>query len=149
MQFPVFGHLTKLSPLYLSAQNYHDFFSGNKNGHSNGFGNQNGFGNNHGGDRNGYGHGGSGRGGFRGDRNGGDRNGGGKWDFDRKLQKVDFSKANLKPLQKDFYKEHASVSRRGQGEVDAWLAENNVTLDGEDIPRPVFEFVEGSLPGKH
>uniref|UniRef100_A0A914DX65 RNA helicase n=1 Tax=Acrobeloides nanus TaxID=290746 RepID=A0A914DX65_9BILA len=127
---------------------------GNKGGHQNGFGShgvggggfgQGGFN----GQSNGYGGGnrGSYGGGSRGGRGGGSTGGGGnRWDFSGKMTKVNFNKANLTPLQKDFYHEHASVSRRGQGEVDQWLSENNVTLDGQDIPRPVFEFVEGNFP---
>lgn len=130
-------------------------FSGNKGGHQNGFGSHGGGGGGFGqggfnGQSNGYGGGnrGSYGGGSRGGRGGGSTGGGGnRWDFSGKMTKVNFNKANLTPLQKDFYHEHASVSRRGQGEVDQWLSENNVTLDGQDIPRPVFEFVEGNFPG--
>lgn len=104
-----------------------------------------------------YGGGGYGGGGFGGPYGGGGygppggRGGGGKFGNDTmgaKLRPIDFRKHNLRPVQKDFYKEHAAVTRRSQDEIDQWIAANGVTLDGRDIPRPVFEFNEGSFAGK-
>uniref|UniRef100_A0A914CXW3 RNA helicase n=1 Tax=Acrobeloides nanus TaxID=290746 RepID=A0A914CXW3_9BILA len=92
---------------------------------------------------NGYRTNGFSSGGFRSAQGDGSKN---DWYSTTKVQKVDFAKANLVPLQKNFYKLHAAVQQRGQAEVDQWLAEKNVTLDGEDIPRPVVEFSEGGFP---
>ncbi|VDL80860.1 unnamed protein product [Nippostrongylus brasiliensis] len=35
-----------------------------------------------------------------------------------------------------------------QYEIDQWIAENQVTLDGRGIPRPVWEFCEASFPNE-
>ncbi|VDP33577.1 unnamed protein product, partial [Heligmosomoides polygyrus] len=95
----------------------------------------------YGGGRGGGGRGGSGGGGFGGGR-GGSSNPGGR------LRDIDWSKENLKPIQKNFYHENAAVSRRDQYEVDQWIAANQVTLDGRGIPRPVWEFGEANFPNE-
>lgn len=95
----------------------------------------------YGGGRGGGGRGGSGGGGFGGGR-GGSSNPGGR------LRDIDWSKENLKPIQKNFYHENAAVSRRDQYEVDQWIAANQVTLDGRGIPRPVWEFSEANFPNE-
>ncbi|VDM59050.1 unnamed protein product, partial [Angiostrongylus costaricensis] len=96
----------------------------------------------------GYGSGsyGSGGRGFSGGRGGGGGGGGGN--PGGRLRDIDWSKENLKPIQKNFYHEHATVTRRDQYEIDQWIAENQVTLDGRGIPRPVWEFSEASFPNE-
>ena len=51
------------------------------------------------------------------------------------------------PISKDNYTPVASVQDRDQADVDRWMAENNVSLNGEDVPCPVFEFEESTFPG--
>jgi ATP-dependent RNA helicase DDX5/DBP2 len=80
--------------------------------------------------------GGYGDGGYGGGRDG--FNGG----AGSRLKTVDFKRQNLMPIQKDFYKEHSTVTRRSQMEIDQWITENQVALTGTDVPRPVFEFNE-------
>lgn len=92
----------------------------------------------------GYGGGGRGFGGGGGGRGGG----GGSGNPGSRLRDIDWSKENLKPIQKNFYHEHAAVARRDQYMIDQWIAENQVTLDGRGIPRPVFEFSEASFPNE-
>ncbi|EYC14005.1 hypothetical protein Y032_0042g659 [Ancylostoma ceylanicum] len=94
----------------------------------------------------GYGGGGRGFGGGGGGRGGGGGGGGGN--PGGRLRDIDWSKENLKPIQKNFYHEHAAVARRDQYMIDQWIAENQVTLDGRGIPRPVFEFNEASFPNE-
>uniref|UniRef100_A0A0M3INT8 RNA helicase n=1 Tax=Ascaris lumbricoides TaxID=6252 RepID=A0A0M3INT8_ASCLU len=60
------------------------------------------------------------------------------------LRSIDWSRENLRPFQKNFYREHAAVSRRSQ--VDAWYQQNQVVVEGKSIPRPVFEFTEANFP---
>ncbi|KAK6757684.1 hypothetical protein RB195_015475 [Necator americanus] len=94
----------------------------------------------------GGGYGGGGRGfGGGGSRGGG---GGGGGNPGSRLRDIDWSKENLKPIQKNFYHEHAAVARRDQYMIDGWITENQVTLDGRGIPRPVFEFTEASFPNE-
>lgn len=54
---------------------------------------------------------------------------------------------NLSKIQKNLYHEHDSVTRRSQAEIDHFISENEVTLHGENIPRPIFEFSESTFPG--
>uniref|UniRef100_A0A7E4VHX4 RNA helicase n=1 Tax=Panagrellus redivivus TaxID=6233 RepID=A0A7E4VHX4_PANRE len=89
----------------------------------------------------GYGGGsGGGFGGGFGGRSGGTAGGG--------LKPVDFKRASLKPIVKNIYKEHATVNRRPQFEIDEWLQKNQASVEGRDIPRPVFEFNECHFPGE-
>ncbi|VDO40518.1 unnamed protein product, partial [Haemonchus placei] len=97
----------------------------------------------------GYGGGGYGGGrGFGGGGRGGGGGGGGQGNPGSRLRDIDWSKENLKPIQKDFYHEHAAVTRRDQFEIDQWISDNQVTIDGRGIPRPVWEFSESSLPNE-
>lgn len=38
------------------------------------------------------------------------------------------------------------MTRRDASEIEAWLKKNNVTLEGKDIPRPLFRFDEAGFP---
>ncbi|KAI6198437.1 DEAD/DEAH box helicase [Aphelenchoides besseyi] len=61
-------------------------------------------------------------------------------------RQIDWSKAQMEPIQKNIYKESESVASRSKSEVDAWLAEHQVTLSGNAVPTPVFEFNEAGYP---
>ena len=74
---------------------------------------------------------------------GGSNSGGGS--AGSRLRPVDFKRASLKPVEKDIYKEHSAVTRRNQYEIDEWMARNQASVDGHNIPRPIFEFTEASL----
>lgn len=52
----------------------------------------------------------------------------------------------LPRFEKSFYKEDPQVTHRSQGEVDAWRKENQVTVTGTHIPRPVETFDEAAFP---
>uniref|UniRef100_F1KXZ7 RNA helicase n=1 Tax=Ascaris suum TaxID=6253 RepID=F1KXZ7_ASCSU len=92
----------------------------------------------------GSGSGGSYSGGRGGGFGGASRGGGGS--AGGSLRSIDWSRENLRPFQKNFYREHAAVSRRSQFEVDAWYQQNQVVVEGKSIPRPVFEFTEANFP---
>jgi hypothetical protein len=62
------------------------------------------------------------------------------------LKPVDFKSTQLPSLTKNIYNESPIVSERPQSEINEWLNANEVTLIGENIPRPVFEFNESSFP---
>lgn len=53
---------------------------------------------------------------------------------------------NLQPIQKNLYKEHQNVTTRSQSEIDNYLTSNQVTLRGQDIPRPILQFEEANFP---
>ncbi|MCP9265520.1 Ddx5 protein [Dirofilaria immitis] len=62
-------------------------------------------------------------------------------------RKYDFgNRENLRPFEKNFYHEHSGVTRREQVEVDKWFTDYQVTVEGNDLPRPVFDFKEAGFP---
>ncbi|KAL3082856.1 hypothetical protein niasHS_010658 [Heterodera schachtii] len=90
---------------------------------------------------------GSGGGGYGGGGRGGGGPGGRRLDdAGSKLRPVDWARQNLNPIKKSLYHEHASISRRNQAEIDMWLTENECTLQGTNIPRPIFHFNESGFP---
>lgn len=64
-----------------------------------------------------------------------------------RLKPVDWSRQSLVPIRKNLYHEHAAITRRNQAEIDLWLTENECTLQGTNIPRPIFFFNESGFPG--
>ncbi|VDD89816.1 unnamed protein product, partial [Enterobius vermicularis] len=64
------------------------------------------------------------------------------------LKPIDWDQENLRPLQKNFYRQHKAVSARNEYDINLWYQENQVTLEGKEIPRPVFEFAEANFPGE-
>jgi hypothetical protein len=62
------------------------------------------------------------------------------------LKPIDFKSLNLPPLKKNIYNESPIISERPQSEINDWLNANKVSLSGENIPRPIFEFNESSFP---
>lgn len=103
------------------------------------------------GDRNGGGGGfrSGGGGGRDGGRSFGGRDGGGgrdKWSMDGKqLQKINWSKMELAPFKKDFYREHPAIKNRSSRDVDRFLEKHDITLIGQ-CPRPITEFDEIEMP---
>jgi superfamily II DNA/RNA helicase len=63
-----------------------------------------------------------------------------------KLRKPQWDSVQLTPFQKNFYQESASVALRSDDEIQAFLAEHKITLQGTNIPRPIFEFEETGFP---
>ncbi|XP_028178881.1 uncharacterized protein LOC135077505 isoform X1 [Ostrinia nubilalis] len=54
--------------------------------------------------------------------------------------------SNLEPIQKDFYKPHPNVENRTDDEVQMFRAEKEITVSGNNIPRPNQMFDEGNFP---
>uniref|UniRef100_A0A183BMC0 RNA helicase n=1 Tax=Globodera pallida TaxID=36090 RepID=A0A183BMC0_GLOPA len=48
-------------------------------------------------------------------------------------------------IKKNNYNEHPNVTRRSQTEVDKWLYDHEVTIDG-NIPNPILRFEEANFP---
>ncbi|CAD5218885.1 unnamed protein product [Bursaphelenchus okinawaensis] len=124
-------------------------YGGGRSGGGGGYGG----GSSYGGSSYGSGGGGGGYGGRGGGRSGGGgRFGGGSSGSSgapgSRLRNVDWSREDLPGIVKDFYQENPVVSARSAAEVSQWLAENQVTLSGHNIPRPVFEFNETSYPAE-
>lgn len=86
------------------------------------------------------------------------RYGGGLYDGDRggfrskemsagaSLQKINFDLSKMLKFEKNFYQENPIVTTRSQQEIDVFNASSEITTQGHNIPRPVFNFNELNLP---
>lgn len=89
----------------------------------------------YGGGSRGYGGGG---GGFRGGRNSNDPG--------SSLRTPDWSRIELPEFQKDFYIEDPAVTNRSPADVEAFRRANEMTIFGDQVPRPVSTFEEAGFP---
>ncbi|XP_013190726.2 uncharacterized protein LOC106135082 [Amyelois transitella] len=62
------------------------------------------------------------------------------------LIKPNWDLANLEPIQKDFYKPHPNVDARTEEEVMRFRSTKEITVSGNNIPRPNQIFDEGNFP---
>ena len=62
------------------------------------------------------------------------------------LHAQDWGKIQLVPFQKDFYVEHPAVAARSPAEIEEFRRKHEMTLTGNNIPRPVLSFEEASFP---
>ncbi|KAE9601419.1 hypothetical protein Lal_00024110 [Lupinus albus] len=99
-----------------------------------------------------YGFRGSGRGGMggrsygSGGGRGGRHGGSSKGDLDNiSLPRQDFR--NLVPFEKNFYVESHSVSAMSEQEVMHYRATREITVQGNDVPRPIRTFQDANFPG--
>lgn len=85
---------------------------------------------------------GRGAGGGRGDRHGPPSRG----DLDNvALPRQDFG--NLVPFEKNFYVESPSVRAMSEHEVVQYRARREITVEGQDVPKPIRRFEEANFPG--
>jgi len=73
---------------------------------------------------------------------GGGRRGGRK----EQLKAIDWNRINLLKFQKNFYKEHPSITALSEEQVAEWRRAKEMHVDGRNIPRPVQSFVEANFP---
>ncbi|KAK2882641.1 ATP-dependent RNA helicase dbp2 [Arthroderma sp. PD_2] len=109
---------------------YHGGSNGYSNGHSNGP-------SSYGGGGGGFGGGGYGAGGAGGDRMS-------NLGAGLKTQQWDIN--TMPKFEKSFYKEHPDVTGRSIQEVEGFRKENEMTVFGKDVPRPVETFDEAGFP---
>lgn len=64
-----------------------------------------------------------------------------------RLQPTDWECLNIQPVHREPYIEHIAIKNRSQDEIDTWFINNEVILDGQNIPRPIFEFDESTFLG--
>ncbi|KAL5108353.1 putative ATP-dependent RNA helicase DDX17 [Taenia crassiceps] len=64
----------------------------------------------------------------------------------QRLRSVDWKREKLVKFEKDFYKESSAVKSRSSREIEKFLREARITVDGKDVPRPVFSFSEAGFP---
>ncbi|KAJ3081375.1 ATP-dependent RNA helicase dbp2 [Rhizoclosmatium hyalinum] len=102
----------------------------------------------------GYGGGGGGGGGYGGGGGGGYGGGGGfggggdrMGQLGAGLRKIDWDLASLPRFEKNFYIEHKDVQARSEHEIEQFRREHQITLTGNNIPRPVQSFNEITFPG--
>ena len=50
------------------------------------------------------------------------------------------------PIQKNFFNLHDDIKNRSEEDVSKFMKENEVKVEGSNIPRPVQTFKESSLP---
>lgn len=98
------------------------------------------------------------RGGRSSDRNSygrDNRSGGGRGGFSRSFHTQpqeliapnwDEELPNLPKFEKNFYVEHETVRNRSDAEVEAFRKENEMTIYGKDIPKPITTFDEAGFP---
>lgn len=53
---------------------------------------------------------------------------------------------NLEPIMKDFYKPHANVDSRSEDDVELFRSSKEITVSGNNVPRPNQVFDEGNFP---
>jgi len=88
----------------------------------------------------GYGGGGYGGGGYGG--GGGFSNSG----LGSRLEQQNWDPSTLAVFEKNFYHEHPNVSARSDAEVQAFRQKQEVTVEGQGVPKPVMSFEEASFP---
>ncbi|XP_026486982.2 uncharacterized protein LOC113394021 isoform X1 [Vanessa tameamea] len=62
------------------------------------------------------------------------------------LTKPEWDMASLDTIQKNFYKPHANVEGRSEEEVQMFRAAKEITVSGNNVPRPNHVFDEGNFP---
>ncbi|KAI5308723.1 ATP-dependent RNA helicase dbp2 [Ascosphaera atra] len=102
----------------------------------------------------GYSSGGYGGGGYGGGSYGGGGYGGGGYgggadrmsNLGATLKNQEWDIDTLPKFEKSFYKEHPDVTNRSQEDVDKFRKDNEMTVTGKNIPRPVETFDEAGFP---
>lgn len=98
----------------------------------------------------GYGGGGSGgyggSGGFSRGGRGGRFNGAPRRDDRIELETPEWDLDSLPKFEKNFYSEHPDVAARSEQDVLAFRKENEMTIEGHDIPKPITSFDEAGFP---
>lgn len=62
------------------------------------------------------------------------------------LKQQNWDMSTLPKFEKSFYKEAPTVAGRSQAEVDLFRKENQITIQGRDVPKPVETFDEAGFP---
>ncbi|GME77492.1 unnamed protein product [[Candida] boidinii] len=67
-------------------------------------------------------------------------------DFGSNLQKQEWDLDTLPKFTKNFYNEHPDVTKRSDEEITKFRNDNEMTIHGTDIPRPITSFEEAGFP---
>ncbi|BFZ03272.1 hypothetical protein BsWGS_06311 [Bradybaena similaris] len=63
-----------------------------------------------------------------------------------RLRKPKWDMSSLQKFEKNFYKEHPAVTYRPAEEIRSFHRDKQITIQGKDIPNPIFTFEEGGFP---
>jgi len=63
-----------------------------------------------------------------------------------KLQAPDWSRTELKPFRKNFYKEHPEIAHLSEDQIVQWRTSSEIKVFGQNIPRPIKSFEQANLP---
>ena len=63
------------------------------------------------------------------------------------LKEQNFDISTLPKFEKKFYKEDPAVAKRTPAEVGAFRRDKQITVSGQDVPKPVTTFDEAGFPG--
>uniref|UniRef100_A0AAY4ABG9 RNA helicase n=1 Tax=Denticeps clupeoides TaxID=299321 RepID=A0AAY4ABG9_9TELE len=63
-----------------------------------------------------------------------------------RLRKKHWNLDELPKFEKNFYKEHADITRRSVQEVEQYRRSKEVTVKGRDCPKPIVKFHEATFP---
>ncbi|XP_065826207.1 probable ATP-dependent RNA helicase DDX5 [Oscarella lobularis] len=69
-----------------------------------------------------------------------------EFDVGSRLRTPRWDVTRLPSFKKDFYVEHATVQSRSERDVQAFLREKQITINGQNCPRAVFSFDEANFP---
>ena len=96
---------------------------------------------------NSYGNGGD-RGGYNNNR-GGNRGGyGGGRQSQQNVTPPDWNSITLEPFTKNFYQEHEAVTKRSEQEIAQFRKEQEMTIRGNNINKPITQFEEAGFPAE-
>ncbi|KAL6454624.1 DBP2 ATP-dependent RNA helicase DBP2 [Candida maltosa Xu316] len=88
------------------------------------------------------------QGGYGGRDQGGGYRGGGRFNDSvrQELTTPDWDLETLPKFEKNFYSEHPDVANRSDSEIAQFRKENEMTIQGHDIPHPITTFDEAGFP---
>ncbi|XP_018328219.1 ATP-dependent RNA helicase p62 [Agrilus planipennis] len=66
--------------------------------------------------------------------------------FNRTMEKPNWGKETLAPINKSYYVPHAHIAKRSSFEIDQFRRSKEITVEGEDIPHPIQKFDECNFP---
>lgn len=59
---------------------------------------------------------------------------------------MDWDREKLVKFEKNFYEESSSVKTRSSKDIERFRKDSKITVDGNDIPKPIFKFSEAGFP---
>ena len=76
------------------------------------------------------------------------QNGYGDGELGSNLHQINWDLNSLIPFKKNFYIESPVVSQRSESEIAEYRSTHGITVNGRNIPKPIFQFNEASLDNR-